>query len=116
MACGPVSVYRIGEALNLSRAAMVGQTVVIVSTIQSFRVEDTTGRQVYAQAGVFDEHLQNVPADRIADLARGTMDAGSHRATWSGTTASGAKAGAGVYFVRGRVGDQSYSRSVLVVR
>jgi type III restriction enzyme len=72
MACGPVSVYGIGEALNLSRAAMVGQTVVIVSTIQSFRVEDTTGRKVYEQAGVFDEHLQNVPADRIADLEPGS--------------------------------------------
>lgn len=71
MACGPVFVHGIGEALNLSRAAMVGQTVVIVSTIQSFRVEDTTGRKVYGQAGVFDEHLQHVPADRIADLEPG---------------------------------------------
>ena len=71
MACGPTTVYGIGEALNLSRAALVGQTVVIVSTIQSFRVEDTTGRKVYAQAGVFDEHLQNVPMDRVADLEPG---------------------------------------------
>ncbi len=71
MACGPVSVYGIGEALNLSRAAMVGQTVVIVCTIQSFRVEKTEGRKVYEQAGVFDEHLQHVSADRIADLEPG---------------------------------------------
>jgi len=63
-----------------------------------------------------DVAVYDLSGRRIADLARGTMDAGSHRATWSGMTASGAKAGAGVYFVRGRVGDQSYSRSVLVVR
>ncbi len=71
MACGPTAVYGIGEALNLSRAALVGQTVVIVATIQSFRVEDTTGRKVYAQAGAFDEHFQNVPPGRLNDLEPG---------------------------------------------
>lgn len=71
MACGPTAVYGIGEALNLSRAALVGQTVVIVSTIQSFRVEDTTGRKVYAQAGAFDEHFQTIPPGRLNDLEPG---------------------------------------------
>jgi type III restriction enzyme len=71
MACGPTAVYGIGEALNLSRAALVGQTVVIVSTIQSFRVEDTTGRKVYAQAGAFDEHFQTIPPGREKDLEPG---------------------------------------------
>jgi type III restriction enzyme len=45
--------------------------VVIVSTIQAFRVEDTTGRKVYDQNGSFSEHLLNVPADRLADLLPG---------------------------------------------
>lgn len=71
MACGPTAVYGIGEALNLSRAALVGQTVVIVATIQSFRVEDTTGRKVYAQAGAFDEHFLQVPPGRLNDLEPG---------------------------------------------
>ncbi|OPZ86342.1 MAG: Type III restriction enzyme, res subunit [bacterium ADurb.Bin429] len=71
MACGSVEVVTIEEALHLSRGAVDGQTVVIVSTIQSFRVEDTTGRKVYAQNGAFAEHLLNVPLDRVADLLPG---------------------------------------------
>lgn len=72
VACGgPVEVMRIDEALNLSRATADGATVVIVSTIQAFRVEDPTGRKVYDQNSVFAEHLLNVPADRVADLFPG---------------------------------------------
>jgi type III restriction enzyme len=68
LACGAIEVVTIEEALRLSRAAVDGQTVVIVSTIQAFRAEDTTGRKVYGQSGNFSEHLLNVPADRLADL------------------------------------------------
>ncbi len=71
LACGAVEVMTIEEALRVSRATVDGQTVVIVLTIQSFRVEDTTGRRVYGQNGAFAEHLLNVPADRIADLLPG---------------------------------------------
>lgn len=71
LACGPVEVMTIEEALRLSRATVEGQTVVIVGTIQSFRVEDTTGRKVYDQNGSFSEHLLNVPADRLTDLLPG---------------------------------------------
>ncbi|MBI5198281.1 MAG: DEAD/DEAH box helicase family protein, partial [Nitrospirae bacterium] len=69
--CGTVEVVTIEEALRLSRATVEGQTVVIVATIQSFRVEDTTGRKVYGQNGAFAEHLLNVPPDRLADLLPG---------------------------------------------
>jgi len=71
LACGAVEVVTIEEALRLSRAAVDGQTVVIVSTIQAFRVEDTTGRKVYEQNGSFADHLLNVPADRLGDLLPG---------------------------------------------
>lgn len=71
LACGSVEVVTIEEALHLSRATVDGQTVVIVATIQSFRVEDTTGRKVYDQNGAFAEHLLNVPANRITDLLLG---------------------------------------------
>jgi type III restriction enzyme len=71
LACGPVEVITIDEALRLSRATVDGQTVVIVATIQSFRVEDQTGRKVYEQNGAFSEHLLNLPADRLADLLVG---------------------------------------------
>ncbi len=68
MACGNVDVLTIEEALNLSRASVDGQTVVIVSTIQSFRVEDRTGRRVYSDNGSLQEHFVDVPPDRLADL------------------------------------------------
>lgn len=71
LACGAVEVVTIEEALRLSRATVTGQTVVIVATIQAFRVEDTTGRKVYDQNGSFAEHLLNVPADRLEDLLPG---------------------------------------------
>ena len=71
LACGAVEVVTIEEALRLSRATVEGQTVVIVSTIQSFRVEDTTGRKVYDQNELFAEHLLNVPPDRVSDLLTG---------------------------------------------
>lgn len=71
LACGAVEVVTIEEALRLARATVEGQTVVIVATIQSFRVEDTTGRKVYDQNGAFSEHLLNVPADRLVDLLPG---------------------------------------------
>jgi type III restriction enzyme len=67
LSCGAVEVVTIDEALRLSRATVDGQTVVIVATIQSFRVEDTTGRKVYDRAG-FSEHFLNVPANRLTDL------------------------------------------------
>ncbi len=71
LACGAVEVVTIEEAFRLSRATVEGQTVVIVSTIQAFRAEDTTGRKVYEQNGAFAEHLLNVPADRLAELFPG---------------------------------------------
>lgn len=67
LSCGAVEVVTIEEALRLSRATVEGQTVVIVATIQSFRVEDTTGRKVYERGG-FSEHFLNVPANRLRDL------------------------------------------------
>jgi type III restriction enzyme len=68
---GPVEVLTIDEALQLSRAAIAGATVVIVSTIQAFRAEDTTGRQVFAQNDALAEHLLNLPPGRVNDLLPG---------------------------------------------
>jgi len=67
LSCGTVEVLTIDEALHLTRATVDGQTVVIVATIQSFRVEDTTGRKVYERGG-FTEHFVNAPSNRLADL------------------------------------------------
>ena len=71
LSCGGVEVLTIEEALRLSLATVTGQTVVIVATIQSFRVEDTTGRKVYEQNGMLAEHLLNLPPRRAADMLPG---------------------------------------------
>jgi type III restriction enzyme len=71
LGCGPIEIVTIDDALRVSRATVDGNTVVIVSTIQAFRVEDTTGRKVYEQNGTFTEHLLNVPKSRRADLLPG---------------------------------------------
>lgn len=71
LACGSIEVVTINEALRLPRATVEGQTVVIVATIQSFRVEDTDGRKVYDQNSNFSEHMQNIPAGRAGDLLPG---------------------------------------------
>lgn len=68
MSCGAVEVVTIEEALRLSRATVDGQTVVIVSTIQSFRVEDTTGRKVYDRSSSFKEAIEMAPVNRREDL------------------------------------------------
>ena len=56
------------QALYLKKAVLSGQNVVIVSTMQAFRVEETEGRKVYEQSGELQEHFVNVPILRIADL------------------------------------------------
>lgn len=72
LACGAVEVVTIEEALRLSRATVDGQTVVIVATIQSFRVEDQTGRKVYdGKNSYMVEHFEGKPADLLSGLERG---------------------------------------------
>lgn len=72
MACGGVEVKTIEEALVLKRGDVEGQTVVIVSTIQAFRVEDTTGRKVYDHKnGSMAEHFEGKPASVLAGLEVG---------------------------------------------
>lgn len=66
---GPVEVLTIEEALRMNHAMTQGQTVVIVSTIQCFRVSDQTGRKVYNEDNTYmADHLRDVPPDRLADL------------------------------------------------
>jgi type III restriction enzyme len=71
LSCGEVDVFTIDEALTLSRSRMDGQTTVIVSTIQSFRVEDTTGRKVYEANGLLMDHVTGVSSERAAELLMG---------------------------------------------
>lgn len=72
LGAGPAEILTIEEALRMTPAAVAGQTVVIVSTIQCFRVEDTEGRKVYDPGNSYmHQHLQHVPPDRAAELEKG---------------------------------------------
>ena len=69
---GPVEVLGIEEALRLSRPTADGETVVIVATIQGFRVEDTTGRKVYdAGNSALSEHFADLAPATAAGLESG---------------------------------------------
>jgi type III restriction enzyme len=69
---GPVEVLTIEEALRMTRAAVEGQTVVIVSTIQCFRTSDPEGRKVYdGSNGHMAEHVAAIPPERYAEMDAG---------------------------------------------
>ncbi|MBM4047274.1 MAG: restriction endonuclease subunit R, partial [Planctomycetes bacterium] len=65
---GPVTVLDVGEALYLSRPVVDSTTVVIVATIQAFRVEDTNGRKVYETNGVLMDHFASLPREIMDEL------------------------------------------------
>lgn len=70
-ACGPVEIKTIEEAFQMRRAEADGKTIVIVSTIQSFRVENTDARKVYGENGCYPEFFLHLLPDRLADLEKG---------------------------------------------
>jgi type III restriction enzyme len=67
---GNVAVYSVSEAFYLSPAVVQAETVIIVSTIQAFRVEDTEGRKVYETAGQLKPLFANLPAEALKDVER----------------------------------------------
>ena len=69
---GPaLTIKPVEEALNLSRADVEGQSVVIVGTIQSFRQEDTKGLRVYRRNPNLAPLFDGLPADEAARLLPG---------------------------------------------
>jgi type III restriction enzyme len=65
---GAVIVLDAGEAIYVQPATLHTETVIIVSTMQAFRVEDTEGRKVYEPSGALLGHFENLsPA---ADVER----------------------------------------------
>lgn len=60
---GNVVVMDLTEALYLQKGVLLDATVIVVSTIQAFRVEDKEGRKVYENAGALRHHFDNLPAE-----------------------------------------------------
>jgi hypothetical protein len=78
------------------------------STRFAFSVPDAAGAEV--DMAVFD-----VAGRRVASLARGRFDAGAHIVQWDGRGLDGSRARAGMYFVRGRIGNVDVTTSVMKV-
>ncbi len=54
---GPVTILDVQEALNVQRSTLDTSTTIMVSTIQSFRVDNTEGRKVYEPSGSLLSHF-----------------------------------------------------------
>lgn len=67
---GRVTVYSVDEAQNLRRSDADGSTVVIVSTLAAFRIEETAGRRVYDRNGYIADQFADLPAAVTAGLDR----------------------------------------------
>jgi len=74
----------------------------------SFAVTDPSGSDV--DVSVFD-----VAGRRMATIARGHMDPGTHLVQWDGRGLDGSRARAGMYFVRGRIGTSEVATSVMKI-
>ncbi len=66
-----VNVLDVEEALYVKRADLDAGTTIIVSTIQSFRVEDTVGRRVYRDNGSLMDHFEGLAPDVLDELEHG---------------------------------------------
>jgi type III restriction enzyme len=63
-----VRVCELDELATLSPQDYVQKAVVVVATIQSFRVEDTDQRNVYSFSEKFEPHFKGMPAARLQVL------------------------------------------------
>lgn len=63
-----LAVLTVAEALALSRPDATGGACIIVGTIQAFRVDDTAGRKVYADAGALMDHFSGLAPEQVARL------------------------------------------------
>ena len=69
MACGDsVRVCDLDEVATLSPQDFDACAVIVVATMQSFRIEDTDQRNVYAFSEAFEPHFRGVPAQALRAL------------------------------------------------
>ena len=67
---GAVEVLESTEALYATKATFDAQTVVIVSTLQAFRVNDKVGRKVYDSSGTLHHHFAGLDSAALAVLEK----------------------------------------------
>lgn len=67
---GSVAVLDVAEALFTPQAIYDEQTVVIVSTLQAFKITEKEGRKVYESSGALHHHFTALSAEVLATLER----------------------------------------------
>ena len=68
---GTVNVLDIEAALSVNRASLDGETTIIITTIQAFRVKDIVGRRVYRNSGSLMDHFSGLPPHVADSLEKG---------------------------------------------
>ena len=66
--------------------------------------------------GVLHIAVHDLTGKRLAELAAGTYDAGTHTVTWDGCDAAAEPLPSGVYLVRLVSDDQAQSRKLMLIR
>lgn len=67
---GAITVMDLSEAKNLTRAILDTSTVVIVSTVQAFKREDTEGLKVYESSGALMHHFEGLNPTQKNELLK----------------------------------------------
>lgn len=65
---GNIEILRIDEARNVSKGSLQSNTVVIISTFASWRVNDKEGRKVYEQNGSLSSHFEFLKQEQLEKL------------------------------------------------
>ncbi len=66
---GPAEVMRMEDALSLNRSLLTTSAVIVVTTIQSYRIDDEANRKVYEDNGYLMDHFTKLPAWLGRELA-----------------------------------------------
>jgi type III restriction enzyme len=68
----PLEVLTVEESLAANRAMVSGSAVIVVTTIQSYRIDEESNRKVYQDNGYLMDHFTNLPAWVRGQLAEST--------------------------------------------
>ncbi len=70
----PVEVLTVEEALSVNRSMLSSSAVIVVTTIQSYRIDEEANRKVYQDNGYLMDHFANLPAwvrEQLAEAGNG---------------------------------------------
>ncbi len=75
----PVEVLTVEEALSVNRSMLSSSAVIVVTTIQSYRIDEEANRKVYQDNGYLMDHFANLPAwvrEQLAETGNGNGGTG----------------------------------------